>query len=692
MANKTLKTLTITAPFLAALLFTFIANASSDLPCSPNYNLECTVNKLEEFFEQLDINADENKRAIAAAGRSLSIGYAALGDFKKSEHYFQYALFEDMSRYVTGTVWPTGEVLEQMILHGKNNHALKYLKVSDNLQRCTAAVQLLAFQKQYDVLLEILDKTDCTTSKISSICYHTEPESAFKTFRILYEYYDAKPKNSDEYKIYQFEALHCYYNLKNKYPKNAPLSYDGVVKMLGDANIEIDDKIRKGLIWVLEKQEAFEASRKALSKINDIAIKNEVATQVIRSLVRQNDIAALQEYKNYLSNIKRADVLKEWRVEKSNPASQSHHAIYTGTKPFSVFLLDKKLEPISMDGAVKDSILRSTEVMLLLLNEISDPEVRLHLLYRFLSHIILRDEKDKTEFVHLIDKCKNQTYSQCVFSDIQSAYNSSKGLLGMFFENPKTEKVYLKANALMSKYDYLKSLNKTNTINSLEVSMVIAQHNKNCAEYLGRYIKDTITGKDISHKKKDVAIECLVTSSAYKKYLKEDNSQIKSEIIEKLVKKLYFKPQLAFEYLQSATYNVPQDDAHKLITRVLGVLKSSKENAPHLNPEFILDYIQSFLETGNDYKMMSQLYRVYIELGYTDKAKSMLERNIAFKEMHHNVIEEREYKRKSRDYVKAFSKKSLTDRVRWLSSEIYDQTQFNKPYKAAYPSQKKMLE
>lgn len=524
---------------------------AADMPCRPTFELRCVVNELKGLYDQLDENSADETRFVGDAARSLFLGYAALGEFNKSENYFAPAAkYADRSFSAWGDTWPTGEVIEQMIHYGKHDDVIKYLNKTGNLQRCNAAIQLLSFQEEYSLLFEVLNQSNCSVSNVNSICYHIEDQQAFDLFRRLDTYYQSKSRDSDKYKIYQYEALHCFYRLGEKYSRERKsLSYSGVVKILKDAEIFIDDKLRKHLIKTLRKDNSLEIAQAELKLIEDISIKNEVTEKIIWSLINQNDKSAVQLYRNYLSNITETGVREEWLQEKQKSNIKSHHTISMPAPSFSVFLLQKKLEPINPQSlTVRAAIKSSTEVKFLIIHEMETPEIKLKLLVDFLSNIILRDEGNETEFTYLKNICNGYSYKQCVFSEITKAYKATKSIFRLNFNNPAIENEYIEANAIMANYAFLQNKSKKNKI--LPASRVVARYNEDCSQYLGQYIQEldneNETTLDRLDEKSAIAIECLITNSEYKSHLQKSTA-IKSAIIKRLIKRLHFKPQHTYK-------------------------------------------------------------------------------------------------------------------------------------------------
>ena len=679
---------------ICALLCPKLSQAAS-MPCSPTFDLECVVNELKSLYNQLDENSADETRYVGGAARSLFLGYAALGKFNKSEDYFAPATkYANMSS-AWGDTWPTGEVIEQMIHYGKHDYVIKYLNEPGNLQQCNAAIQLLSFQEEYSLLFRVLDQSDCSVSNVNSICYHIEDQQAFELFKRLNKYYQNEPRESDKYKIYQYSALHCFYSLSNKYSrKRKALSYSGVVKMLNDAEIFIDDKLREHLIKTLIKDNSLDIAQNELKLIEDISIRNEVAETIIWSLVNQNDKSAVRLYRSYLSNIKEANVREEWLQEKQKSKLSNHNTISITPPSFSVFSLQKKLEPISPRNlTVRADIKSSTEVKFLIIHEMSTPEIKLQLLVDFLSNIILRGEGNKTEFIHLKNICNGYNYKQCVFSEITKAYKATKSIFRLNFNNPVIENEYIEANAMMANYAFLQTKAKKNKI--LPASWVVARYNEDCSQYLEQYIqefsnKNEIT-LDIIDEKSEIAIECLITNFKYKNHLHKSTS-IKSVITKRLIDRLHFKPQHTYAYLKALAYNLPKDDAHKLIGEVLNILKYDYAEITTTDQKTILDYIRAFLEAGSnyDYARMSQLYKAYNRADFNNEAIDMLDKNILFKQRRANWHRTKIYRREFKDFEKAFNKEDEKMKSLWLAIEIYDKIQNSKQFRPSYPAQEKM--
>ncbi len=686
--------------FLKYLLFVcvFVSSQSvqaSNVPCNPAFELECVVEELQGFYDQLNENPEDETRFVGVAARSLFLGYAALGDFNKSERYFvPAAKYADKPYSAWGGQWPTGEVIEQMLYYKKYDDILKYLNEADSMQRCNAAIQLLSFQEEYSLLFKVLKQSDCSVSNVHSICSYVDEQQVFNLFKRLSTYYHGDSRGSDKYKIYQYEALHCLYSLSDRYRKNRkPLSYSGVVQMLNDAEIIIDYKLRKYLIEILIRDNSLEIAQSELALIEDASIKGEVAGKVIWSLINQNDKAAIQLYRNYLSNIKYWDVREEWLKEKQTDNVSRHHGLPKVTPPLSIFLLQKKFEPIDpKPRTMRRSIESSTEVKFLIINALETPEIRLQFLVEFLSNIIMRGEGDKTEFKHLTAMCKGLNYKQCVFTKITKAYKATRSIFRLNFNNSAIENKYIKANAIMANYAFLHTKTKSNEL--LPASLVVARHNKSCDQYLGQYIQEFITLTSMPSgnvtEERGIAVECLITNSKYKDILEKD-SDMKSAIIKKLIKRLQYQPHLAYEYLQAISYDLPRDDTRKLVGRILSILKHQSAEITMKDKKIILDYIRGFLAIGDnyDYVIMSQLYRAYNRSGFDNDAADMLDKNVLFKQRRVNWRRMKTYKGEVEYFERAFNTEDLKMKALRLASKIYDKIQNEKKFSPSYPAQEK---
>lgn len=627
------KVLSVIVGIFIMLSFQVMAEETS---CAPDYTDQCNLPKLIKLYEILLEDPKKNKNAIKSASSGIALIYAKQGQFEKA---LNVATDE---KNMNKTIWGNaalGRVVEQYIHQKRFDDIIPLLnKYNSDKYACTSAVQTLAYKKENERLKQVFQSTECNSKNLSHTCFYLSNDEINALFTILGKAQNSDQNYQDEKDIFVNEVLNCAGTISRKRSEEEPLP-SVLLNFIDAKTSKISDKQIIRLLDAYLYKKRFDLAEK---EFNRLLKKTDGAYgKMIMALAADNNIKALHYYKEFLEQPFNYKALKKQYSER-------HFSLRNMSQTFDDFVEERKALPIRY-GYQKNS-----EVHFLLIDQLSNPREQVILYSELLSRVHRSPDGDEEpkEYTHLQEKCSNQTYKACIFSEIQTAYNTAnKGIMYTFwslFDKSRDldlDTAFYIALAQTSQYELLNKYALNWKLRSPSPDILhYAARNPDCLIYFTGDIASSLKKiKPYKHNRRRLPeLKCLISSGKYKEILNNPYYANDLDIINELAASAshLITAQNILELSEFFERGIEKFTGYNLIVRNLDIVRYERYKLKIDDRKVIFDRLSDFLrkEENYDVSRLSYVYDLYLQYNFEDEAKELLKKDAKLKAF----IEERD--------------------------------------------------
>lgn len=586
--------------FIAAAFITVLGTgsgllAATDLQPQKEHDTKCQKNSkicekltdLEKLYQEIPNQTDFNPNILVNAAQALAVGYARLENIEKAEEYYDSSLGleKPLGNSHTPKEWESvrlGRILEQYILNGKIDETIRELKENgSNKYACSSVVQLLGYQQNMESLNRVLKETNCTTFQIHNVCRsltETQISFLFSSIRKTLESQEQNTENKTQFDLETRECLHTIAYLKKNLGK--PPLLEELTRIMSPSDPKNLDLLKERLIRIHLESNSKNYAESLFKTIEDQEIRKSAAKEILSNLAYQNDPTAL-EY--------------------------------------------RKLYPELDAGNNGNS---EIQFILLIESQIADQKDKLGELVYFLEKV--KDGRQKAEkkpIKQLSERCQKHTYQDCIFEEIRKLYAALP-----IEQKAKTKNLYLKANAIVGNYKYLKEMEKAEPAESQKwhkmLAENVAKYNADCETYLGEIMTQALgTQGDISMNNPymNAISDCIISSGKFHKIFSPDRSApltpLQTDVVRMLKNRFMEHPELGLECLDLIDTNLPNDLKNQILGTNLMAARNTQdgEDSQKMSEELkenTLAKITAYLADPNNFDpyVMNNFIETYMAL------------------------------------------------------------------------------
>lgn len=344
-----------------------------------------------------------------------------------------------------------------------------------------------------------------------------------------------------------------------------------------------------------------------------------------------------------------------------------------------------------------DLVKNPTETSFLIFIEINNKNAQLYNLVELLEAISKNAQlAAQTEFKYIGDICSQKTFKQCIFERIQIAYESAPKRDKIMVRSDNIELSYLKANALMSNYDYLREFERKNTdkksAKSLSKALYLIADNRDCANYFQNdmAIAQSSIPDIAQYKGKNLypAVQCLFTNEQYKQYIFDPdtsgNKWFMKAIGAKIGGKMGTSQQQLFESVRLLDQGVNKEIQKELILAAARFINVKSLALNETQKEKLYSRVDDFIfsEENYDPALLNRIHNFYSGTKQKERAKNLVKKLPKFQEyIKENFKSGLLINSHLRgEYKKSIKEDNLLNRAQDMShemlNEIYDQNEF----------------
>ncbi len=546
-----LKFFFIAAAFITVLGTGSVLLAATDLQPQKKQGTECSKNsklcekltELEKLYQEIPKQSDFHPNNLVNAAHALAVGYAHLGNIEKAEEYYDSSLgvAKPQGNSHTPKDWESmrlGRILEQYILNGKIDETIQELKENgSNKHACSSVVQLLGYQQNMESLNRVLKETNCSTFQIGNVCRKLSETQIALMFSSIRKTLESQEQNTENITQFDYEIRECLHTMAYiKKDMGKPPLLEELTRTISPADPKNLDLLKERLIRIHVETNSKNYAESLFKTIEDQQIRKSAAKTILSSLAYQNDPAAL-EYRHLYPEL-----------DAGNNGN---------TEIQFILLIDRQF---------------------------ANQKHKLGELVYFLEKV--KDERQKAEkkpLKQLSERCQKLTYHERIFEEIRGIYAALP-----IEQKAETKNLYLKANAIVGNYKYLKEMQKAEPAETQNwhkrVAENVAKYNADCETYLGEIVTQALEGHgdmSMNNPYMNAISDCIISSGKFRKIFSPDRSApltpLQTDVVRMLKNRFIYHPELGLECLDLIETNLPNDLKNQILGTNLMAVRNTQD-------------------------------------------------------------------------------------------------------------------